>query len=175
MIRYLLPLIVMVVLIGYFAVGLQSDPSELPSQFIDKPAPQFSLSELSEPSLTVTTADLQGQVGIVNIWATWCVGCRAEHQFLNELAARGDVPIYGINWRDNRQDALQWLAQLGNPYQWSGFDGDGRIGIEWGVYGAPETFLISPQGKVLYRFTGPLSWPLWEQEFVPRIAMVEAQ
>jgi cytochrome c biogenesis protein CcmG/thiol:disulfide interchange protein DsbE len=89
---------------------------------------------------------------------------------LIELAASGDMPLYGIDWRDKRRDALRWLQELGNPYTLTGFDEDGRVGIDWGVYGAPETFLIDPNGNVVYRHTGPLSWPIWNQEFVPRIA-----
>ena len=168
--RYLLPLIGVVVLIPILILGLQSDPSELPSQFIGKPAPQFDLPTLGNPQQRISTADLKGQVSVVNIWATWCVGCRAEHDFLMRLFRENSIPIYAINWRDNSADALNWLAQLGNPYVASGFDEDGRVGIDWGVYGAPETFLINTEGQVVYRFTGPLSSALWEQEFVPRIA-----
>jgi cytochrome c biogenesis protein CcmG/thiol:disulfide interchange protein DsbE len=168
--RYLLPLIGVVVLIPILILGLQSDPSELPSQFIGKSAPQFDLPTLGNPQQRISTADLTGQVSVVNIWATWCVGCRAEHDFLMRLFRENSIPIYAINWRDNSADALNWLAQLGDPYVASGFDEDGRVGIDWGVYGAPETFLINAEGQVVYRFTGPLSSVFWEQEFVPRIA-----
>ena len=167
--RYLLPLIAVIIMIPILVLGLGSDPSKLPSQYIGKSAPNFNLPMLTDPSRTVSTADLRGQVSLVNIWATWCVGCRAEHGFLMDLADSNTIPIYAINWRDNRLDALKFLSQLGNPYTASGFDGDGRVGIDWGVYGAPETFLISSEGMVVYRFTGPLNRTLWEQEFVPRI------
>ena len=168
--RYLLPLIGVVALIPILILGLHSDPSELPSQFIGKPAPQFDLPTLRDPQQRISTANLSGQVSLVNIWATWCVGCRAEHNFLMQLYRENSVPIYAINWRDNRTDAMNWLAQLGDPYVASGFDEDGTVGIDWGVYGAPETFLINTDGQVVYRFTGPLNGALWEQEFVPRIA-----
>lgn len=168
--RFLLPLVAAVILIPILILGLRSDPSELPSPFIGKPAPEFELPTVKDPSKSIGMADIRGQVSLVNIWATWCVGCRVEHQFLVELASQGNIPIYGINWRDNRQDALEWLAQLGDPYVASGFDADARVGIDWGAYGAPETFLINADGIVLYRFTGPLSWSIWEQEFVPLIA-----
>jgi cytochrome c biogenesis protein CcmG/thiol:disulfide interchange protein DsbE len=151
-------------------LGLRSDPSKLPSQFIGKPAPVFDLPTLRDPTRRISTSDLIGQISLVNIWATWCVGCRAEHEFLMELERQQDIPIYAINWRDNRADALNWLAQYGDPYIASGFDEDGRVGIDWGVYGAPETFLVNTDGHVMYRFTGPLSRELWEREFVPLIA-----
>lgn len=168
--RFVLPLIAMIVLIVVLAMGLQSDPSLLPSQYLGKPAPQFDLPTLKDPSRRISSADLVGEVSLVNIWATWCVGCRAEHDFLMQLSAREVIPIYAVNWRDNRSDALQWLDQFGDPYVASGFDEDGRVGIDWGAYGAPETFLISADGNVVYRFAGPLNTVHWEQEFVPRIA-----
>ncbi len=168
--RFILPLVAVVILIPILILGLQSDPSALPSQYIGKPAPEFSLPTLMDPTQILSTADLKGQISLLNIWATWCGGCRTEHGFLMELSRTGDIPIYGIDWRDNRPDAISFLNQLGNPYAASGFDGDGRVGIDWGAYGAPETFLINQQGFVVYRLTGPLNRLLWEQEFVPRIA-----
>ncbi len=170
MTRYILPLVAVVILIPILILGLQSDPSALPSQYIGKPAPEFSLPTLMDPTQILSTADLKGQISLLNIWATWCGGCRTEHGFLMELSRTGDIPIYGIDWRDNRADAISFLNQLGNPYAASGFDGDGRVGIDWGAYGAPETFLINQEGFVVYRLTGPLNRLLWEQEFVPRIA-----
>jgi len=170
--RFLLPLIAVLVFVPVLWLGLQNDPRALPSQYIGKPAPRFSLPLLSDPNRQFSSADLLGQVSVVNIWATWCVGCRAEHAFLLELARDSDIPIYGIDWRDKKEDALRWLEQLGDPYTMTGFDADGRVGIDWGVYGAPETFLIDPLGNVVYRHTGPLSWPIWEAEFVPRIAAI---
>ena len=173
--RFLLPLIAVVVLIPILILGLNTDPTKLPSPYIGKPAPQFELPGLKDPSATVGTANLAGRMTLVNIWATWCVGCRAEHAFLMQLAEQGTIPIYGINWRDTREQALNWLTQLGDPYVASGFDADARVGIDWGAYGAPETFLVSPEGIVLFRFAGPLNQTIWEREFLPRIAEVTAQ
>ena len=167
--RFLLPLVAVVVFIPILILGLNTDPRKLPSPYIGKPAPQFELPGLKDPSITVTTASLEGRMTLVNIWATWCVGCRAEHQYLMQLAQRGTIPIYGINWRDSRKQALDWLEQLGDPYVVSGFDADARVGIDWGAYGAPESFLVNPQGIVLYRFAGPLNQAIWEREFQPRI------
>tara|TARA_R110002096_G_scaffold161007_4_gene327400 strand:- start:3711 stop:4235 length:525 start_codon:yes stop_codon:yes gene_type:complete len=169
MIRFLLPLLLFVVLIGFMWRGLYSDPSELPSQYIGKPAPEFRLPTLKDPARMLSADDLVGQISLVNVWGTWCVGCRAEHDFLMQLKRSGEIPIFAINWRDNRQDALRWLQQLGDPYVASGFDEDGRVGIDWGVYGAPETFLIDPGGNVIYRHPGALTASIWQQEFVPRI------
>lgn len=171
--RYLLPLFAVIIMIPILYLGLQNDPSELPSQYIGKPAPEFDLPTLKHPDRNISTASLRGQVSLVNIWATWCGGCRAEHDFLMQLHDEDTIPIYAINWRDDRPKALKWLQQLGDPYVASGFDEDGRVGIDWGVYGAPETFLVNGEGHVVYRFTGPLDRRSWEQEFVPRIAELE--
>jgi cytochrome c biogenesis protein CcmG/thiol:disulfide interchange protein DsbE len=168
--RFALPLIAVLIMIPILILGLRSDPSELPSQYIGKPAPDFELPTLKDASITLKTSDMTGQPALVNIWATWCGGCRAEHGFLMELSRENTIPIYAVNWRDNRPEALQWLKQLGDPYVASAFDEDGRVGIDWGVYGAPETFLLNSAGEVVYRFTGPLNRTLWQQEFVPRIA-----
>jgi cytochrome c biogenesis protein CcmG/thiol:disulfide interchange protein DsbE len=127
------------------------------------------LPTLKDPSVTVASKDLEGKIAVVNVWATWCVGCRTEHPFLLELAAEKNIPIYGINWRDTRPEALRWIAQLGDPYIASGFDGTGRVGIDWGVYGAPETFLLGADGVVLHKHLGPLNRESWERDFVPLI------
>lgn len=169
--RYLLPLVAVLTLIVFLVIGLtKGDPRALPSPYIGKPAPKFELPKLKDPSDTIGSEDLAGQVSLVNVWATWCVQCRAEHQFLLDLKAQGEIPIYGINWRDTRPEALRWLQQLGDPYIASGFDVDGVVGIDWGVYGAPESFLVSADGVVLYKQLGPLSWEIWERDFVPLIA-----
>jgi len=168
--RYVLPLVAVVVLIIFLVIGLtRGDPRALPSPFIGKPAPQFELPTLKDPSATVGSAAFAGRVALVNVWATWCVQCRVEHQFLLDLAAKGDIPIYGINWRDTRPEALRWLQQLGDPYVASGFDVDGVVGIDWGVYGAPESFLVSADGVVLFKQLGPLNRQIWERDIVPLI------
>ena len=172
--RYLLPIVLVAILIPIFVIGLGRNPNELPSPFIGKPAPQFELSTLKDFSQTVGTADFAGKTVLVNVWATWCVGCRQEHDFLLALADSGDIPIYGINWRDTHAEAIRWLDQLGDPYVASAYDPDGRVGIDWGVYGAPETFLVGVDGTVLHKHLGPLSLPIWERDFMPLIAQSES-
>lgn len=169
MTRYVVPIVVFLVMVAIFTIGLTKDPTILPSPYIGKSAPVFDLPRLEDPTRQVSNADFAGQAVLVNVWATWCVGCRQEHGFLLELARSGTIPIYGLNWRDRREDALEWLQKLGDPYIASGYDGDGTAGIDWGVYGAPETFLISTDGTVLYKYLGPLNREIWDQEFVPRL------
>jgi cytochrome c biogenesis protein CcmG/thiol:disulfide interchange protein DsbE len=167
--RYILPAAIFAVLVGFFWVGLSKDPSEVPSPFIGKPAPAFSLQELADPRVTVNNESLVGSPSLLNVWATWCVGCRQEHETLMQLAAMDIIPIYGLNYRDNRDQALQWLARLGDPYVATGYDPDGAAGLDWGVYGAPETFLMDARGIVVYKHLGPLSLAVWREEFMPRI------
>jgi cytochrome c biogenesis protein CcmG/thiol:disulfide interchange protein DsbE len=167
--RYVIPAAVFAVLVGFFWIGLSKDPSEVPSPFIGKPAPAFELTELRDPKTLVSQHDLTGRPSLLNVWATWCVGCRQEHETLLQLAAMDIVPIYGLNYRDNRDQALQWLARLGDPYVATGYDPDGAAGLDWGVYGAPETFLIDPEGIVVYKHLGPMSLRIWQEEFMPRI------
>jgi cytochrome c biogenesis protein CcmG/thiol:disulfide interchange protein DsbE len=169
MTRFLIPIILFGLLVIVFSVGLNRDPSFVPSPLIGKPVPQFSLARLEHPDQFVSDADLRGQVSLLNVWATWCVGCRQEHETLNQIAELGDVPIYGLNWKDDTEQASAWLAELGNPYVASGVDADGKVAIDWGVYGAPETFLVDAEGIILYRHISPLSMEIWQTEFVPRI------
>jgi cytochrome c biogenesis protein CcmG/thiol:disulfide interchange protein DsbE len=175
MLRYLTPLVVFALLILVLMNGLGKDPSRLPSPLLDKPGPQFELPSLTDPTKTVGSANYANEMAVINVWATWCVGCRQEHGFLMQLAETGSIPIYGLNWRDNRSEAQRFLQQLGDPYIDSAFDEDGRVGIDWGVYGAPETFLVGADGTVLYKQLGPLSWGLWQQNFVPLIEAARAQ
>jgi len=172
--RYLIPLVAFAVLIPVFVVGLHKNPNELPSPFLGKPAPEFELPTLEDPSRTVSSADYAGKAILMNVWATWCVGCRQEHAFLLELARSGTIPIYSINWRDNPVDAVRWLEELGDPYVASGDDRNGRVGINWGVYGAPETFLIDADGIVVYKLLGPMNRAIWERDFVPLLTSTEA-
>ncbi len=140
--RYLIPLVVFVVLVGFLAVGLSLKPREVPSPLIDKPAPAFSLPRLDAPEQQLGLEDLKGQVWLLNVWASWCVACRQEHPLLVELAGQNLVPIYGLNYKDKRDDALAWLGRHGNPYTVSLSDTEGLVGIDYGVYGVPETFVI---------------------------------
>ncbi len=167
--RFLLPIIVFAVMIPVFIIGLGRNKSELPSPLLNKKSPQFELPSLQEPDVTVGSADYAGDITLVNVWATWCAGCRTEHGYLMNLAARGEVPIFGLNWRDQRTPALSWLRQLGDPYVKTAYDEDGRVGIDWGVYGAPETFLLAADGTVLYKHISPMNEQVWTEEFLPRI------
>jgi len=172
--RYLLPLILFAILIPVFVIGLGRDPGELPSQLIGKPAPEFTLPTVLDPQRSIGLDSFAGKNTLVNVWATWCSGCRQEHDFLLSLARSGEIQIYGINWQDDRAEAVRWLQQLGNPYVASGDDRDGRVGIDWGVYGAPETFLVAADGTVLHKLLGPMNREIWEREFVPLINAREA-
>lgn len=169
MARYIALIVAFALLVGVFFVGLQKDPSRLPSTFIGKPAPQFDLPSLRDPAVRVSNRDFGGQPALLNVWATWCVGCRQEHAFLMDLAASKTIPIVGLNWRDDRDAALQWLAQYGDPYVITAYDADARVGIDWGVYAAPETFLINPDGFVVHKHLGPLDTAIWERDFAPLI------
>ncbi len=171
MLKYLLLIAAFVGLVIVFSIGLTRDPSALPSTYIGEPAPAFDLPALKHPGRRLNNETLAGRMSLVNVWATWCVGCRQEHGFLMELAQSGRIPIYGINWRDNSQDAVRWLDQYGDPYVMSGYDGDGRAGIDWGVYGAPETFLVAPDGVVLHKHLGPLDPVAWQRDFEPKLAV----
>jgi cytochrome c biogenesis protein CcmG/thiol:disulfide interchange protein DsbE len=154
--RYVIPLIVFVALAALLAVGLTLDPRRVPSPLIDKPVPRFALPTLHEPDKTFGPAEMQGKVWLLNVWASWCVSCRAEHEVMKKLAQDG-VLLVGLNYKDERADAQAWLARLGNPYQLSAYDRDGRVGIDFGVYGVPETFLIDGAGRIRYKHIGPVS------------------
>jgi cytochrome c biogenesis protein CcmG/thiol:disulfide interchange protein DsbE len=167
--RYLSPITLFVVLAGFFAVGLYRDPSIVPSPFIGKQAPAFERPTVEDPTRMVSTADFAGKPYIVNVWGTWCVECRREHAVLLEIAKQNVIPIVGLNWKDDLQQAQSWLQQLGNPYAVTAFDQKGGAGIDWGVYGAPETFLIDAHGIVLYKYISPMTMEVWNREFLPRI------
>ena len=169
--RFLVPIIGFAVLVIFLMIGLSRDPTFVPSPLIGKQIPAFSLPRLGAPDEFVTDTDLRGKYSVLNVWATWCVGCRQEHPVLNQIAAQGQVPIYGLNWKDDVVLASDWLQQLGNPYTATAFDGEGRVAIDWGVYGAPETFLIAPDGTILYRHISPMTMEVWENEFLARIVV----
>jgi cytochrome c biogenesis protein CcmG/thiol:disulfide interchange protein DsbE len=167
MLRFLVPAAVFAVLVGFFFIGLDLNPSQVPSPFIGKPAPALDVESLRDPAQRVTSAALAGRPWVLNVWGTWCVGCREEHEALLAIARSKKVPIYGLAWKDDRQQALAWLSQLGDPYDAVGLDADGRVAIDWGVYGAPETFLVDAQGIVRYKHIGPLSLEIWRERFLP--------
>ena len=155
--KFLIPLALFVVLLGFLGVGLNLNPREVPSPLIGKPAPGFTLARLDDPARTIAREELLGKVWMLNVWASWCAPCREEHPLLVEFGKRKLVPIYGLNYKDTRAQANGFLNQLGNPYEASLFDADGRVGIDFGVYGVPETFIIDRQGVVRFKHVGALT------------------
>ncbi len=174
MARYLIPLGVFIVLVVFLAIGLNLNPREVPSPLIDKPAPQFQLARLDDPAQAVRPEDLRGKVWLLNVWASWCVACLQEHPVLVEFSRSGLVPIYGLNYKDKRDDAHAWLAKNGNPYTVSIVDGDGRVGIDYGVYGVPETFVIDKQGVIRYKHIGPITPEVLKDKIVPLVRKLQA-
>jgi cytochrome c biogenesis protein CcmG, thiol:disulfide interchange protein DsbE len=167
--RYLIPLVLFIGLVVFLAIGLGRDPHEVPSPLINKPAPTFKLSQLADPSKTFSAEEMRGKVWLLNVWATWCVVCREEHPMLLEIARSGAVPIYGLDSKDQRDDALAWLRDLGDPYVLSLSDVDGRVGIDYGVYGAPETFLIDKNGVIRFKQIGPVTPDVWQKQMLPLV------
>jgi cytochrome c biogenesis protein CcmG/thiol:disulfide interchange protein DsbE len=168
--RYLLfalPLLVFMALALLFWSRIGQDPTELPSARIDKPLPDFRLTALNDPLRNYTQNDVKGDIVLLNVWATWCVSCQVEHPVLKQLAASG-IPIVGVNYKDDRAAALQYLQNHGDPYRFTVFDDAGSFGLDLGVYGAPETYLIDKQGRVRYRFVGVLDPEHWDRELKPR-------
>jgi cytochrome c biogenesis protein CcmG/thiol:disulfide interchange protein DsbE len=172
--RFAIPLAIFLTLVGFFAVGLMRDPREVPSPFIGKPAPVFKLAQLHEADRVFTPEDMKGKVWLLNVWASWCVSCRVEHPLLVEMAKKNVVPIVGLNYKDKREDGLQWLGKFGNPYALSAYDADGRVGIDYGVYGVPETFVIDKEGVIRYKQIGPITPEALEKVLLPLIGKLAA-
>jgi cytochrome c biogenesis protein CcmG, thiol:disulfide interchange protein DsbE len=175
MLKYIIPLVLFIVLAVFLALGLKLKPSEIPSPLLNKPAPAFSAPKLNAPNEKLSPADLKGKVWLFNVWASWCVSCRAEHPVINQLAQQQAVIIVGLNYKDDPEAAKKWLETLGNPYNDSVMDADGRIGIDWGVYGVPETFVIDKRGIVRYKHTGPVTEEDVKNIFLPKIAELQAE
>jgi cytochrome c biogenesis protein CcmG/thiol:disulfide interchange protein DsbE len=171
--RFLIPLALFLGLAVFLAVGLTRDPREVPSPLIGRPAPAFDLPRLAgaQPAAgeRFAPADMKGQVWLLNVWASWCVSCREEHPVLLEIARRGDVPLVGLDYKDTTPDARAWLAQHGDPYRLTAVDADGRVGIDYGVYGVPETYLIDASGTIRYKQIGPLSAEVLERSILPLV------
>lgn len=167
MTRFVIPLVLFVVLVVFLALGLRHDPHEVPSPLINKAAPQFQLAQLRDPAKHFSADEMRGKVWLLNVWASWCVTCRDEHPLLLEYARSKAVPIYGLNYKDKREDALSWLGDLGDPYVLSVSDLDGRVGIDYGVYGAPESYLIDRNGVIRFKQVGPVTPDIWEQKILP--------
>jgi cytochrome c biogenesis protein CcmG, thiol:disulfide interchange protein DsbE len=166
--RLLLPLGLFIVLVGFLWVGLWRDPHEVPSPLVDKPAPAFRLSQLDDPKQMLGPADLKGQVWLLNVWASWCVSCRVEHPLLVALGKANIVPVIGLNYKDTNELGRRWLADNGDPYKVSVVDADGR-GIDWGVYGVPETFVVDKNGVIRYKQIGPITQESLQQKILPLV------
>lgn len=166
---FLLPVLVFLALAVVLGVGLFLDPREVPSPLIGKPVPEFTLPPVRGRTLGLSSADLKGEVSLVNVFASWCVACREEHPLLMQLKQQGLVSIHGLNYKDAPKDAAEWLDALGDPYTRTGADIDGRVGIDWGVYGVPETFVIDRNGHIAYKHIGPMTRRDWDEKIAPLI------
>lgn len=155
--RYYVPLGVFVLIAVFLAVGLKLDPRRVPSPLIDGPVPEFTLPRLDQPQQSFSPVELRGKVWLLNVWASWCVACRQEHDVIKALAEQHRAVVVGLNYKDNAEDAAGWLQRLGDPYRLSVMDTEGRVGIDWGVYGVPETFVVDRQGIVRYKHIGPIT------------------
>ena len=172
--KYVIPLVVFAALAAFFAIGLTKDPREVPSPLIDKPAPAFKLAELHDADKVFTPEEMKGKVWMLNVWASWCVSCRVEHPLLVDMSKKNEVPIVGLDYKDERAKGLEWLNRMGNPYALSAFDVDGKVGIDYGVYGVPETFVIDKQGVIRYKQIGPITPEALEQKILPLIRKLNA-
>ncbi len=174
--RYFIPVALFAVLVVLLALGIHQAPRKdlVPSPLIGKPAPSFSLPSLSDPSAQVTSAALRGHWYLFNVWGTWCVSCHIEEPELLAIARTGRVPLIGLDWKDSRRQAIAYLQTRGNPYQQIAFDPGGLEAIHWGVYGAPETFLVNPQGIIVYKYIGPITPRAWVRDFLPRLPAAHA-
>jgi cytochrome c biogenesis protein CcmG/thiol:disulfide interchange protein DsbE len=171
--RFLIPLVVFVALVAFLAIGLTLNPREVPSPLIDKPAPAFQLAQLQQPRLTFSQKDMLGQVWLLNVWASWCASCRDEHPLLVDLARNSIVPIVGLNYKDKSEDAKGWLKQFGDPYTLSITDTNGRVGIDYGVYGVPETFVIDRNGIIRYKQIGPVTREALDSKILPLVRTLQ--
>ena len=175
--KFFLPIVLFAALVAVLYYGLFLDPREVPSVMIGEPARDFDLPPLplgegqSVPGLSI--ADLKGAPSLVNFFASWCIPCKAEHPFLQRIAGSKLIPIYGINYKDKTEDAVDWLRELGNPYSRIGVDADGRTAIDWGVYGVPETYVVDSDGVIRYRHVGPLTLRDLDETIVPLIKSLE--
>lgn len=170
--KLFIPLVLFVALAGLFFSVLKDDsydPQALPSALIDKPLPAFNLPLLADESQLVSAENLKGEVALLNVWATWCGSCRVEHPYLNRLAKQEGVVIYGLNYKDDSDEARKWLQSLGNPYRLNIVDKDGRLGLDLGVYGAPETYLVDKDGVIRFKHVGVVDDRVWLEKFKPRI------
>ena len=172
--KFTLPLIVFIALVALLAVGLNLNPREVPSPLIGKPTPAFNVPQLHDAAASFSPREMQGKVWLLNVWASWCVSCREEHPVIVEYARRGQLPpVVGLNYKDKRDDGLRWLARFGDPYLLSAFDADGRVGIDYGVYGVPETYLIDKAGVIRFKQIGPITPTVLEKKILPLVKELE--
>ena len=167
--KFLIPLLAFGVLVVFLAIGLGLDPRDVPSPLINKPAPAFKVPQLENPEAQFSPEELKGKVWILNVWASWCVSCREEHPVLMELARANIVPVVGLDYKDQRKDGLNLLKRSGNPYSIIAFDADGRVGIDYGVYGVPESYVIDKQGTIRYKHTGPITMEALQKTILPLV------
>ena len=167
--RLLIPLILFLLLVIFLAVGLSRDPHEVPSPLIGKPAPTFEIGQLADPHKIFSPESMKGQVWMLNVWASWCVACREEHHLLMDFSKTKTLPIIGLDYKDQRPAAIQMLAREGNPYTFIAFDGDGHVGIDYGVYGVPETYIIDKAGVIRYKNIGPITPEILREKITPLI------
>jgi len=172
---YLWPLAVFAVLAAFFAVGLTMNPREIPSPLLGKQVPEFALPPVQGRTLGLATSDLRGEVSLVNVFASWCTACRDEHPLWMQLRAEGLVPLHGLNYKDRPDDAAKWLAELGDPYTRTGADLNGRVGIDWGVYGVPETFVVDKQGVIRHKIIGAVTRRILDEKLVPLVRKLQAE
>jgi len=168
-----IPLLVFIVMAVFLAIGLTMDPREIPSPLIGKPVPEFSLPPVKGGTLGLSSADLRGEVSIVNVFASWCVACREEHPILMGIKAKGLVPLHGINYKDKPDDARAWLDEMGDPYTRIGADISGRVSIDWGVYGVPETFVIDRDGHIAYKQIGAVTPEILRDKIMPLVRKLQ--
>lgn len=168
--RFLIPMAVFVVLVAFLAMGLTLNPRDVPSPLKDKPAPAFTLPQLAAADKSFSPADMKGKVWLLNVWASWCVSCRQEHPLLVAFAKEGKAPVVGLNYKDQPGDAKNWLAKFGDPYVVSAVDADGRVGIDYGVYGVPETYVIDKAGMIRMKHTGPITPESLKKQILPLVA-----
>jgi len=173
--RYLIPLTIFLLLMSFLGWALNRDPSMIPSALIGQPVPQFTLPPVKGRTLGLSSADLKDEVSLVNVFASWCVACRTEHPLLLRLKADGVLPIHGLNYKDSPADAAKWLDAFGDPYARTGADLNGRVAIDWGVYGVPETFVITKDGHIAYKQIGPLSPQALQDTILPLIRRLRRQ
>ncbi|HEX9275297.1 MAG TPA: DsbE family thiol:disulfide interchange protein [Casimicrobiaceae bacterium] len=172
-IALLVPLLLFGGIVIFLAIGLGLDPREVPSPLIGRPVPAFSLPPVRGRLLGLASSDLKGEVSLVNVFASWCVACRAEHPLLMRIQREGIVPVHGLNYKDRPDDAARWLDEMQDPYTRTGADLDGRVAIDWGVYGVPETFVIDRDGRIAYKHIGPISPSAWNQTLLPLIRRLQ--